>query len=312
MPENQILILSKDASRYLELIQSQVRNVKAVACHSVNEAQAYIDTATILLAEPALALPILNDLKKLAWFQSTWAGIRPLLGSDFRRDYRLTGVKHIFGPLMSEYVFCYVLLHERNVLEHLEFQKEKLWHYVMPGRLTGKVMGIFGTGSIGSHLAQTARHFGVSIKGFNRSGLSQPSFDEVVSGDVLTFVKDLDYLVCTLPDTPASHHLIDAKVLAAMKNTALLINVGRGNTVDEKALVLALQQRHIAAAVLDVFQQEPLPSDHPLWAAPNIIISSHTAAPSFAEDIAEIFIENHHNFVAGKDLNYLIDFERGY
>ena len=100
--------------------------------------------------------------------------------------------------------------------------------------------------------------------------------------------------------------------LAAMQPHAVLINVGRGATVDEGALVAALESGRLGGAVLDVFEQEPLPSDHPLWTLPNVLITSHTAAVSFPQQIAPIFVENYHRWAAGESLRYVVDFKKGY
>ncbi|MFM7584504.1 MAG: NAD(P)-dependent oxidoreductase, partial [Caldilinea sp.] len=121
-----------------------------------------------------------------------------------------------------------------------------------------------------------------------------------------------DYLVCSLPHTPASRHRIDRSVLAALPAHALLVNVGRGSTVDEEALVAALQAGRLGGAVLDVFQTEPLPAGHPFWSLPNVIVTCHTSALSYPEDIAPIFLDNLQHFLAGAALNNRVDFARGY
>ena len=126
------------------------------------------------------------------------------------------------------------------------------------------------------------------------------------------FANDLDYLVSVLPHTMDTRKSIGEELLNALPSHALLINVGRGSAVDESALIEALNQNKIAGAVLDVFEQEPLPKEHPFWTTPNLLMTFHTSAPSFPEDIARIFIENYKLFNSGKSLKYQVDFERGY
>ncbi|HKJ95899.1 MAG TPA: NAD(P)-dependent oxidoreductase, partial [Gammaproteobacteria bacterium] len=127
-----------------------------------------------------------------------------------------------------------------------------------------------------------------------------------------TFVSEPDYLVLTLPATDSTYHLVDRETLDAMRGDARLINVGRGSLVDEPALVDGLRKGAIAGAVLDVFEEEPLPESSPLWELSNCHVTPHVAADSFPEDIAGIFAENYRRYVAGRELLYRVDFERGY
>ena len=126
------------------------------------------------------------------------------------------------------------------------------------------------------------------------------------------FFAQSDYVVLTLPDTPQSRHFINTETLAMMKSSATLINVGRGSIVNEPDLVTALQQGQITAAVLDVFETEPLPADSLLWDLPNVYVTPHFAAASFPEDVVGIFAENYERYTQGRPLMHVIDFERGY
>jgi phosphoglycerate dehydrogenase-like enzyme len=129
---------------------------------------------------------------------------------------------------------------------------------------------------------------------------------------LLEFVKGLDYLVGILPNTNETRKIVDDKVLSALSSHAVFINVGRGSAVDENALLEALRNNKIAGAVLDVFEQEPLPKEHPFWETPNLTMTFHTSAPSLPEDIAKVFIENYRLYIEGKPLKYVVDFVRGY
>jgi phosphoglycerate dehydrogenase-like enzyme len=130
--------------------------------------------------------------------------------------------------------------------------------------------------------------------------------------DLLAFAADLDYLVSTLPNTPATRKLVDAALLRALPSHAVFLNPGRGSVVDEDALAAALREGRLAGAVLDVFEEEPLPADHVFWRTPNLLITSHTAALSFPEDIAPVFIENYRRLLRGEPLLHRVDFDRGY
>jgi phosphoglycerate dehydrogenase-like enzyme len=128
----------------------------------------------------------------------------------------------------------------------------------------------------------------------------------------MAFATDLDYLVAVMPNTKATRHLVDRQLLAALPARALFVNPGRGSVVDEAALAGALSAGRLAGAVLDVFEQEPLPRDHVFWRTPNLRITSHTAALSFPEDIAPVFVDNYRRLVRGEPLLHRVDFERGY
>jgi phosphoglycerate dehydrogenase-like enzyme len=266
-----------------------------------------------VFGSPALVVGFLPDLPALKWVQSTWAGVEPLLDPALRRDYTLTNARGVFGGLMSEYVFGYLLLHERKILLRLEAQKNSQWEPSLTGTLNRKTIGLLGVGSIGAHLAETAKHFGMTVRGYTRSSETSPHIDRYYHGEeLLEFVRGLDYLVSVMPNTPDTTKIIDARLLAALPARALFVNAGRGNALDEAALINALNNDKLAGAVLDVFEQEPLPPENPLWQAKNIFITSHTAAPSFPEDISRIFIENYQNYINGKPLKYLVDFDLKY
>lgn len=310
-----ILILSKNADSYENLINRENFSVleRVIVANDAEETAEPWDMCNIILGDPDLILPRLPHMKRLEWVQSTWAGITPLLTENSRKDYLLTGVKEIFGSMMSEYVLCYILMHERKTLARYQAQQSGIWDDSSPGRLQNKLIGIMGVGSIGGHVAATAKYFGMRTRGYTRSCEDYTSIDQYFHGSDLTrFAAGLDYLVSILPDISSMDNIIDRSVLGSMKNSALLINGGRGNAIDEEALAEALENGTLAGAILDVFREEPLPASHPFWKTPNLIITSHTAALSFPEDIFSLFKRNFQNFVKGEMLNYIIDFEHGY
>jgi len=267
----------------------------------------------IFLGEPTRLVPLLPQLPSLIWAHSIWAGIEPLLDDSLRRDYILTNARGIFGGLMSEFVFGYMLLHERKILQRLEAQKIGRWDSSITGTLRGKTIGLLGVGSIGGDLAATARHFNMKVRGYTVSSESCPHVDRYFHPPHLAdFASGLDYLVSVLPDTGQTARLVDTSLLACLPPGAIFINVGRGNVLDEAALIQALRNEKLAGAVLDVFEQEPLPADNPLWHEKNVFITSHSAAPSFPNYITALFLENYRLLIDGQPLKYRVNFERGY
>ena len=308
-----VLILASDAQEYLPLLEDLAGGGAAfTVAETVGEAHGAYAGQTVILGQPDLVAEALGEMPEVRWVQSSWAGVTPLLDLG-RTDYLLTGVKDTFGSQMAEYVLGYLLANELKIFERLGRQANRCWWDESSGTLKGKTLGIMGTGSIGRYIARMAQPFGMRITGFSRSGASVEGFERVFAGNQLDdFLVEPDYLVCVLPDTPETRHLLDAGAFRAMKKDCYLVNVGRGALIDEEALADALIEGELAGAVLDVFQTEPLPDESPLWNAPGLIVTAHVAAQSWPEDIARIFMENYRRYVAGKPLKYQIDFEKGY
>jgi phosphoglycerate dehydrogenase-like enzyme len=301
-----LLILSNEAEDYRRILEAE--NLPDLIW-----ASSPADDVDIVLGEPSRVKSALASLPALSWVQSIWAGIEPLVGPAARRDYILTNARGVFGGLMSEYVIGYLLAHERKIFKRLEDQKNKSWDETETGTLLGKTIGLLGVGSIGAEVARAAKFFGMNVRGYTRGSETSTHVDKYYHGaDLSEFAHGLDYLVNILPNTVDTRRIIDADLLNTLPSHALVINVGRGPAVDQSALIDALNQNKIAGAVLDVFEQEPLPKEHPFWTTPNLLITFHTAAPSLAEDITKLFIENYKLFVDGKPLKYQVDFEKGY
>jgi len=310
MPDK-LLIYSKQAKQYSDLIYEKLPKLKQVSANTRQEARQHLD-CNILLAEPNLATEIINKMSKLEWLQSTWAGVMPLLQKGLKQNYLLTGVKGIFGPLMSEYVFAYLLYFERQLPNYLTSQQKQQWQPLELSSLVGKTLGVMGTGSIGSHIAKSAKQFGLITKGYSYSGKQADGFDKTyASKQLLTFLSDTDYLVNTLPDTPETTELLNEKAFNQLEN-CIFINVGRGSILNELALIQALNTKQVKAAVLDVFKQEPLDKTHPFWTTNNLFITPHIAAPSFPQSMSTLFINNYQKWQAKETLEYLIDFKKGY
>lgn len=306
----QLLVVSQHAARFAELIElAGLSDCDAVYTNSTAQALPHCDTAEILFGAPDRLAPLLNACPRLRWVQSSWAGIKPLLASP-RRDYTLTGVKGIFGPLMSEYVLAWLLGLERKLLSRATLPR---WDSSVDGSLQGKLIGIMGTGSIGTHVAHTCQVFGLHTRGLNTSGALQTGFEHCYSReDIGSFADGLHYLLALLPDTPDSDNLIDATLLNRLRPGAIVINAGRANCVVDTDLCAALASGQLSHAVLDVLREEPLPEGHPLWAVENLHITSHTSAPTRAELIVDIFCANFRRYSAGQPLAHVVDFARGY
>ncbi len=305
-----LLILSRETEEYTRLLRAA-----RLPDLEFTEDPAQSD---IVLGEPKLIRDALPNLSSLKWAQSIYAGVEPLVEDGQRHDYVLTNARNVFGELMSEYVFGYLLFLEKKMLARMQTQASRKWQRLESGVLRGKTIGLLGVGSIGAHLAGTAKHFRMNVRGFTRESEASAEVDQYFhpspsgNGSLIAFAGGLDYLVSVLPRTEDTNKIVDERLLNALPPHAIFVNVGRGNAVDESALVNALNQDRLAAAVLDVFAQEPLPENHPFWETPNLYMTFHTSAISYPEDLAKVFVENYQLYRAGKPLKYVVDFEKGY
>lgn len=303
---NKVYLCTEHNEHFLTLLQQRpLPNLTVTS--SPNE-------ANIVLGAPPIVAPRLHEFSQLEWLQSSYAGVEALLGGTMRADYQLTNVKGIFGQLISEYVIGYTIQHFRHFTCYQKQQNCREWrpHRYQP--LTGKRMLVLGTGSIGQHLAHTASAIGLQVFGVNRTGIpiNESSFKDYYHIEELRCAaSNSDIIVNTLPATPDTKGLIDLSVLRACQG-ALLFNVGRGSTIDEPALLTYLEDGNIQHAFLDVFDQEPLPAEHPLWSHRSVTVTPHIAATSFPEQVFEIFRDNYTRWHQGFSLNFLVDFDHGY
>lgn len=307
-----VLIIGDDAADLARAVSATEPGIPLTTAAGVTEALDRYAGEPILFGSPLMISEVLPDMPGVKWVQSTWAGVTPLMDIE-RRDYVLTGIRGIFGPQMSEYVLGYLLAHELDIFARREEQHEHRWEYRASGTLRGKRVGIMGTGSIGRAIAESAAGFGMTVTGLSRTGAGKAPFEAVYpTARISEFLPGLDYLVSVLPQVSATDGLLDAETLALLPPTAYFVNVGRGNVVDDDALIAALASEQLAGAVLDVFDEEPLPGSSPLWDAPNLLVTAHIAAMSYPELIVPIFVDNYRRYIVGKPLVDVIDFELGY
>lgn len=311
---DRLLVLADDYQQYLRrLRRAGLDGLHCCGSSSVAEGRQQVRCCNIVLGQPVLVAQVLDRAVALQWVQSSFAGVDALCRPGLRRDYRLTAIKQVFGPLVSEYVFAHILALERHLFETRADQAARRWRRLPYRSLQGLTLGICGFGSIGAHVAGTGNHFGMKVLAYKRSPGTSPLVERVYTGAELDrFLSQIDYLVMALPDTPETEGLIDARALGRLKADTVVINVGRGSSLVQNDLQRALESGKIRAAVLDVFDHEPLPATSPLWGLPNAIVTPHNAAVSFPADVLGVFLDNYQRFKRGTPLRYQIDFERGY
>lgn len=213
---------------------------------------------------------------------------------------------------IAQYCLAYVLAGQRNITAHADSQTRRAWEPIAPKQNHKTRVGILGLGHIGGQTAKLMRDLGFDVLGWSRSpkeidGVKCLHGDSRL-GEVLS---QSDYICAILPSTAETRNLIDANRLSQMKRGATLINAGRGDLIDEAALVAALDKGQPAQAVLDVFCTEPLPSDHPLWTHPKVTVTPHVSGWHLGDALTDV-VENYRRFGTGEPLLHAVDRVRGY
>jgi phosphoglycerate dehydrogenase-like enzyme len=248
----------------------------------------------------------------LRWLQLASHGVDGWL--TLRPDILITTARGVFGVPIAEWAMGAMLMLTRNLHLYRDHQPRALWQE-RPGavELFGATVGIVGLGDIGKEFAVRAKAFGCRVLGTRRrAGGSVPGVDAIVPLDEM--LPQVDFLVLAVPGTTETRGMITAERLSMLRRGAYLINVGRGNTIDEQALIEALRSGHLGGAALDVMTVEPLPASSPLWQMEQVIISPHVSGHSLSSGYRRtaIFCENLRRYVAGQPLLNLADRKVGY
>jgi len=262
---------------------------------------------------------VLGRAPRLRWLHARSAGLdRVLTEAVVAHSAVLTNGRSAFSGALAEFVVASLLFFAKDMGRLLDAQRRAAWEPFEMRALAGQTVSIVGYGDIGRTAAGRLRPFGTRILALRqRPELSRGDelADEVLGVEGIPEVAARsDAIVLAAPLTPATRGLFGREAIAAMKPSAVLVNVGRGPVVDESALVEALGARRIRGAALDVFETEPLPADHALWRLPNVILSPHCAdnVPGWVESAMRVFLENLGRFRAGEPFLHVVDKRRGY
>lgn len=264
---------------------------------------------------------LLKKAKSLKWFCSVSAGVEKYTSDEIwpGNDCLFTNSSGAYGPTIAEYIIMVLLMLFRKMPEYAKDYNERVWKEHSPIRsIMGSRIIIVNTGDIGSNTARRLKALGAEIIGVNRGGISdEPAFDRVLPITELdSILPQADALILALPATTETKGLLSRERIALLPETAYVINVGRGITIDQEALVDALKSRRIAGAALDVMVPEPLPPNHDLWSCPNTIITPHCSGGlslKLTRDLEiKSFCNNLHRYALGLPLKHLVDRKRGY
>lgn len=309
MPATVLIFHAKRAERFAELLRPQLPpDVRLLTAGDYEAAERLIPEADVLFSW-RFPGDLFHKAERLRWVQAMGAGIEDLVGAPLPAGCALTRVEGLFGGYMSEYAFGHMLAHAQQFRRLYADQSAGRWQPFEIGKLAGKRLGVAGAGSIGAEVARKGQAFGMEVWALVRSDRPMPGVNRTfLPEEVAAFTAGVDYLVSSLPDTPDTRGLIDPM---HMKEGALLINMGRGATIDEARLLEAVRSGRIQA-VLDVFVTEPLPEGHPFWSTPGITVTPHISGPSVPSEVAEYFAVNFARYQAGQSLQGLVNRDRGY
>ena len=258
-----------------------------------------------------------DDARRLRWIQTASDGVDGLLfPALIDSDVDVTNARGVFDDPIAEWVLAAILAFSTGLQTSVLDQTRSTWtHGRRRDRVSGQHMLVVGPGPIGRAAAARARALGMTVEGVGRTRREDAVLGTVHDPDALhAALGRADHVLDALPYTAGTHAMFDAAAFAAMRPSARFYNVGRGGTVDEPALIEALRNGTIAGAALDVFAQEPLPADSPLWSMTNVIVSPHISGdlPDWEELVVDVFVDNARRFAAGEPLRNLVDSGAGF
>lgn len=323
-----MLNLLREVSPRLHIVAFSAQKPEELPADLLNKAEVYYTDR--VLPDPTL-------MPNLRWLQFHFSGIDYALDTPLvqKPDLMVTTISGAPVPQMSEYAVMMMLALGHKIPEiaanqaKAEWPNDR-WERFSPVELHGSTVAIIGYGSIGREIARLLHPYQANVlavkrdvmrpqdNGYTRPGLGDPNGDFFTRlyplQALISVLKESDFVVVTLPLTPATRGLIGAAEIGAMKPGAYLVAIGRGGVIDQNVLLSALQERRLGGAALDVFTEEPLPASNPLWRLPSVIVTPHIAgiSPHYKQRAVELFAENLRRYSAGEVLLNRFDTQRGY
>jgi phosphoglycerate dehydrogenase-like enzyme len=317
-----LLVLSNPAADHLRLLDRLPEPVDILAGNDPEFATAHAASAEVILvgsSEGDLLRMTFPLARQVRWVHSMSAGVEKILFPELvESPVPLTNGKGVFTNALAEFALASILFFAKDLRQLVRNQQAGQWKQFDIEVIRGQVLGIVGYGDIGRESARLARAFGMKVVAVRRrAALSNqdPDLERTYSPDGLRDMLAIcDYVLVTTPLTPETRGMIGEGELGVMKPSAVIINVGRGPVIVESALIAALAAKRIRGAVLDVFDEEPLPEGHPFYGLDNVLLSPHSAdhTVGWADLAMHVFIENFERFRNGQPLLNIVDKKAGY
>ncbi len=302
---SKVLIVDIHAELYRDRLRAEFPALQFALARGVAEVTGDLADIDVLICFGIEARDYLfSRATQLKWIQSLATGVDHFLRCpSLKPDVLITSGRGIHGPAMREQVVYLMMAVSRDAARQVEDKKAHFWERRFWSTLHGKTAVIVGVGVVGSAIGELLKAFGMRVVGVTRTPRAVAGFDEMAPTDRLCdAARRADYLINVLPAGADNIALFDAAVFAAMRPSAYYISAGRGQTVDEAALIAALRERRIAGAGFDVFQTEPLPADSPFWDLPNVFITPHIGGYiiEYEDFILPMIVDNMRLFLAGR------------
>jgi len=300
-----VLVVDIHAALYRERLQAEFPDLQFMLFHAAAEVSGDLSEIDVMIMFGIeVRDEMLRDAPRLKWIQSLATGVDHFLRCpSLRREVLITSGRGIHGLPMREHVLYLMMTMSHDARRQAEDHRQHVWQRRFWTTLYGKTAVIVGAGIVGGAIGELLHALGMHVIGVSRTPRKADGFDHIVPADRLRdAAAKADYLINVLPAAPENSALFDAPLFAAMKLSAYYISAGRGQTVDELALIAALRERRIAGAALDVFRTEPLPPDSPFWDLPNVFITPHVGGyiVEYEDFIMPLIIDNMRLFLAGR------------
>jgi phosphoglycerate dehydrogenase-like enzyme len=322
MPET-LLVISDPTAYYLKQLDRLPDETHVIVSNDPGRLREAAAEADVLLnaefRDPALLLATFPHARKAKWVHSVSAGVEHILSPEIvASPVPLTNGRGVFKRPLGEWAVAAMLHFAYDLRRMQRSQQRGEWDVFDTDELYGKTLGIVGYGEIGRATAERARPFGMKILALRRRpelSAADPLIDRTYPpAELQAMIAECDYVVAAAPITAETRGLIGAKEIAAMKPTAVIINIGRGPVIDEKPLIDALVSKRIRGAGLDVFEVEPLPTGHAFYKLENVLMSAHTAdhTNGWRDNAIQCFLDNFERFRKGEPLQNVVDKHAGY
>jgi D-2-hydroxyacid dehydrogenase (NADP+) len=300
-----VLIVDVHAEMYRDALQAEFPRLQFTLFHGAAEVAGDLsDVEVMIMFGIELRDHMLVGAPRLRWIQSLATGVDHFLRSPaLKPEVLITSGRGIHGTPMREQVVYMMMAVSRDAVRQVEDHQHRIWARRLWRTLHGKTAVIVGTGVVGAAIGELLKAFGMHVLGVSRTPRRENGFDEIMPMDRLhDAARRADYLINVLPAAAYNFTLFDAAVFAGMKPSAYYVSAGRGQTVDEAALIAALREGRIAGAALDVFQTEPLPPDSPFWDLPNVFVTPHVGGyiVEYEDFIMPLIVDNMRLFLAGR------------
>jgi phosphoglycerate dehydrogenase-like enzyme len=322
MDNNTILVLSDPADRQLAMLDRLPDSTSIAVGNNVEAFERLGPEAQVIFnwsGGRKLVQQVWKIAPRVKWIHSRAAGLDGLLFPELvESPALLTNGRGVFSQSLGEFVIAAALFFAKDFRRMLRNQAAGVWEQFDVEEVSGQTMGIVGYGDIGRACAERAHTLGMKVLALRRRpDLSHGDrfVDRMYSFDrLLEMLPECDYVIAAAPLTPETRHMIGDAALAAMKKTAVVMNVGRGPVIDEAALARALETRRIRGAALDVFEVEPLPASSPLYRLENVLLSPHCAdhTKDWLNQAMQFFIDQYTRYAAGEPLLNVVDKKAGY